>query len=217
MGTSPKVCYSESGLTRRVRWGWGMPTSDSQVQWQRQGGYRAPTGLTRPGADLLNRYLLGQLAEPPETAISTPLQQAATLQQAGVPAMQSAYGIGGGVADRLRGQNAIAGQPAPGSLLPSSMQGGAPQFGLQSRESFGIPDRASYMPEGFTPSPEDILNLVNPPRPQDKQLANLARRENRVETRIGRRQAEGKSTAKAERKLDRVQTRTEARKAALDR
>lgn len=197
----------------------------SSYQWQDQTGGRRPGPGTRTQFDMLGRSFLGQLAEPPNTAISVPLQQATSLYQGGFPAMQSAMGLGGGMADRLSGgTGGIAGQPQPGSLLPASMQGpsaGSPgagkpqQWGTQTREQLGLPDRSSYFP--LTPNVDEILAMGQPPvRSNDRLTNRLTKREERLERKIERREAKGKNTAKQERKLAGVQAKKDVRAGQLD-
>jgi len=82
--------------------------------------------------DTTIRALLGQMAAPPETAISAPHQQAITGAQLGPAGMSQMFGIG-----------------ATKSLTP-----GPNQYGLQSREQLGLPDRRDYFT--FVPTPDQI-------------------------------------------------------------
>lgn len=65
---------------------------------------------------LLERQILGQMTQPPETAISTPLQQAVSNLQSG-------------------GRGAL-----PGGFA------NLPNNGMQTRAQLGLPDRKSYFP-----------------------------------------------------------------------
>src|SRR5262245_35522003 len=102
----------------------------SSYQWERGvTGRRAPQRLQMP-YDMLVRGLIGQMAEPPETPISTPLQQAISNLQSGDPSR--AFGLGGGIAGRLSGSD-LAGSTGssggtaagfrPGSFLPGAEGG----------------------------------------------------------------------------------------------
>lgn len=202
----------------------GMSGTSSR-QWQEQLGGRRPGKDTKTQFDMLGRGFLGQLADPPDTAISVPLQQATSLYQGGFPAMQSAMGLGGGMADRLGGgTGGIEGQPQPGQLLPASMQAprGGPgasakpsQWGTQSREQLGLPDRSSYFP--LTPNVDEILAMGQPPvRSNDRMTNKLTKREDRLERKIARREDKGKNTAKQERKLAAVSAKKDVRAGQLD-
>lgn len=74
-------------------------------------------GRLRPLERILERAILGQMTQPPETALAVPLQQAVSHLQ-----------NGGGLAGRLS-------QPAMGQT-----------GGLQTREQLGLPDRKTYFP-----------------------------------------------------------------------
>jgi len=179
----------------------------STYQWQK--------GLTSRGApqrlqlpyDMMIRGLVGQMAEPPETPISTPLQQAISNLQGGNIAGQ--FGLGGGMAERLasRGTPGASGTGgggfAPGAFLPSA-EGG--QQGLQSREQLGLPDRESYFP--FMPTGEDIKNIgLSPVRSGIKNKDKIEGRIDRLQTRIENREAKGLPHKQATRKLERAQKR----------
>jgi len=116
-------------------------------------------------ADLLNRAMIGQMAKPPETAISTPMQQAVSSYQQMMPGLQQA--ASGSLAARLSG-------PAPGSGVTGTGSGGASQdwtpaaganqAGLQTREQLGLPDRSSYFT--FMPSAQQVADIgLAPVRP----------------------------------------------------
>ena len=124
-------------------------------------------------ADLLNRAMVGQLARPPDTAISTPMQQAVTSYQQMMPGLQQA--ASGSLAARLSG-------PAPGSGLPGmpgagvtgtgtggasqdwTPAAGADQAGLQTRAQLGLPERSSYFT--FMPSAQQVADIgLAPVRP----------------------------------------------------
>lgn len=100
---------------------------------------------------MLIRNLIGQEAQPPETAISVPQQQATSLLQgmAGSPAAAP-------LASRLSGSGGAAGFAPGSSFLP-----GAGQAGLQSRAQLGIPDRATNFP--FAPGADAIKDIGIPP------------------------------------------------------
>jgi len=116
-------------------------------------------------ADLLNRAMVGQLVRPPETAISTPMQQAVTSYQQMMPGLQQA--ASGSLAARLS-------QPAPGSGISGAGPAGASQdwtpgagasqAGLQTREQLGLPDRSSYFT--FLPTAQQVADIgLAPVRP----------------------------------------------------
>src|SRR5215469_11636785 len=84
---------------------------------------------------ILERALIGQAVNPPNTAISVPQQQAATLGQAGPFGAADYLGIG-----------------ATKSLAP-----GPEQAGLQTRAQLGLPDRSSYF--SFLPTAQQVQSL----------------------------------------------------------
>jgi len=191
----------------------------SSYQWEKGvSARRAPARLQMP-YDQLVRGLIGQMAEPPETAISTPLQQAISNLQSGD--VGRAYGLGGGIASRLSGQamdtgatgggsTGSAGGTAPGfrpgSFLPGA-EGG--QQGLQTREQLGLPARESYFP--LTPTKEDIEAIgMAPVRSQVKQRNVLQNQIDRLQARMNVREAMGKPTEKVSKKLEKAKIRKEA-------
>lgn len=184
-------------------------TSQSGKQFQSQHPYINPR--ERMPFDLLNRGIIGQLAQPPQTAISVPQQQGISNLQAGLPATMANFGIGSSLAERLGGRpitpvQTSMGTAQPGAMLPGGAGGGAPQFGLQSRQQLGIPDRESYFP--FTPSAADVEALGLPSvRSGEPAVQKLDRKTTKLENRIEKRQAAGKGTAKAEGKLAAIQAR----------
>jgi hypothetical protein len=140
------------------------------------------------------RGLLGQLANPPETAISVPLQQAISNAQGGLPAMRENLGLGGGLANQLTGQG------VGGGTMSLNAPGG--QQGLQTREQLGLPPRSSYM-TGI-PDWSTLLGLGAVPNVQTTPAGKQAEQ---LQNRIDRRQAQGKPTTQAEKKLGRIQAR----------
>jgi hypothetical protein len=127
----------------------GKHESTSSSGKQSQTSTRGPSPQTRQINSLLQRMLLGQMAQPPNTAISVPTQQGISALQAMLPAMMQRSG--GSIAGGL-----TAGPPnMGGSYLP-----GPGQAGLQTREQLGLPDRQSYFPFGATP---DQLKQVGIP------------------------------------------------------
>ena len=121
----------------------------SQYQFQQGDTSRAATRVQKPMYDQMLRGLIGQMAAPPETAISVPLQQAISQMQSGK------YDVPIGMAARLGGAANTGGSTfAPGSLLPNAPGG---QQGLQTREQLGLPSRESYFT--FMPRPEDIEKI----------------------------------------------------------
>lgn len=178
----------------------------SSYEWQKGMTSRdAPRRLEMP-YDQLVRGLIGQMAEPPETAISTPLQQAMSNLQSGDPSR--AFGLGGGFGDRIARQSmGSSGTGAagftPGSFLPGA-EGG--QQGLQSREQLGLPDRESYFP--FSPTADEIQAIGIPPvRTGIKKKKESEKQIGKLEERIAERGAAGKGHAKADRRLERVKER----------
>lgn len=103
---------------------------------------------------LLLRNLLGQAAKPPNTAISVPMQQAIS----GLQGMQ------------------IGPHVAPGT---GSGAGMGNQWGMQSREQLGLPDRASYNPLGVTL--DDLKSIGTAPVQANKQGLKLRKQANRAE------------------------------------
>jgi len=192
----------------------------SSYQWEKGTTTRkAPARLQMP-YDQLVRGLIGQMAEPPETAISTPLQQAISNLQSGD--VGRAYGLGGGIASRLSGQatdtgatgGGSTGAPSggttpgfrPGSFLPGA-EGG--QQGLQTREQLGLPSRESYFP--FTPTKEDIEAIgMAPVRSQVKERTDLQNRIDRLQARISTREAMGKPHEQASKKIEKAKIKLAA-------
>jgi hypothetical protein len=183
----------------------------SSYQWQ-QGteGRQAPRRL-QPVLDMVTRGLIGQMANPPNTAISVPLQQAVSNLQSGDVGRQ--FGIGGSMAERLSGRGGPTGGTggaddtggagagfAPGSFSPSAAGG---QQGLQTRAQLGLPDRSTY--ETFMPGPEDIAKIgLAPVRSSIKNKDQLTSRINRLEQRQSAREAAGKDTTKVSNRLQKA-------------
>lgn len=163
---------------------------------------RWATRVQKPMYDQMLRGLIGQMAAPPETAISVPLQQAISQHQAGK------YDVPVGMARRLGGEaNAGVGFPA-GSFLPNAPGG---QQGLQSREQLGLPAREDYFT--FMPRPEDIANIgLSPIRTSIKGKDTLLKGISNLEKRQAAREAMGKDTtvvkSKIEKKKERLKTNT---------
>src|SRR5262245_45060321 len=186
----------------------------SSYQWEKGLSSRhAPARLQMP-YDQLVRGLIGQMAEPPETAISTPLQQAISNLQSGD--VGRAYGLGGGIASRLSGQATDTGSTGsaggtapgfrPGSFLPGA-EGG--QQGLQTREQLGLPPRESYFP--FTPTKEDIEAIgVAPVRSQIKGKNVLQNRIDRLQAKLSTREELGKPTEGVTKKLEKAKVKQKA-------
>jgi len=161
--------------------------------------------------------MLGQMVNPPDTAISVPLQQAVSNLQSGDPGR--AFGIGGSMVNRLAGTTgatgatgaggggADAGSPgtagagfAPGSFLPSASGG---QQGLQTREQLGLPERSSYFT--FMPKPEDIANIgLSPIRSSIKNKDQLTNRITNLQAQIDTREAAGKPHGQADKRIARA-------------
>jgi hypothetical protein len=159
---------------------------------------RGPTRLQRPMYDQMLRGLIGQMARPPETAISVPLQQAVSQMQSGK------YDVPIGMARRLGGAANTGGSTfAPGSFLPNAPGG---QQGLQTREQLGLPPREDYFT--FMPRPEDIANLGLAPvrtsiQAKDKLLGSISR----LEKRAAAREAMGKDTTVVRSRIERQKGR----------
>lgn len=92
---------------------------------------RYPSKAQQAMFSILNRALLGQLVNPPNTAITTPLGQGATMLQQG--------GTFGGAADT------------------AAKMAADPSYGAQTREQLGLPDRRSYFT--FLPTAEQVAAL----------------------------------------------------------
>jgi hypothetical protein len=158
---------------------------------------RWATRVQKPMYDQMLRGLIGQMARPPETAISVPLQQAISQHQAGK------YDVPIGMARRLGGAaNTGAGFPA-GSFLPNAPGG---QQGLQSREQLGLPARESYFT--FMPSPEDIANIGLSPirtsiKGKEKSLGTISK----LEKRAAAREAMGKDTTVVKSRIEKQKER----------
>lgn len=150
---------------------------------------RGPNNQQRGEFSTLNRMLLGQLVNPPDTAISTPLQQSVSNLQGGFGTMRQNYGLAGGLADQLAGRNTGGGQ----------MAAGPQQWGLQSRAQLGLPDRDSYFT--FKPSAEDVASLGAVPQIASNVRSGKARRQFENLT------ADDTRTPKQEQKLQRLQQR----------
>src|SRR5215813_7559543 len=109
-------------------------------------GHSGESSTRYPGPQMqglmsvMERALMGQLVNPPETAISVPQQQAATLAQAGPLGAADYLGIG-----------------ATQSLLP-----GPRQAGLQTREQLGLPPRSSYFTDMPTNEQVAALGMLPP-------------------------------------------------------
>lgn len=180
----------------------------SSYQWEKgTTGRTAPQRLRMP-YDMMVRGLIGQMAEPPETPISTPLQQAISNLQSGN--VGRAYGLGGGLASRLTGTDTGSTAPgggtapgfAPGSFLPGAAGG---QQGLQTREQLGLPTRESYFP--FMPTKEDIEAIgLAPVRSGIKGKEQLTGRIERLKGRITEREAAGRPHEQATKRLEKAQT-----------
>jgi hypothetical protein len=156
----------------------------SQYQWQQGDTSRKATRVQKPMYDQMIRGLIGQMAAPPETAISAPLQQAVSNLQSGK------YDVPIGMAARLGGAGTDTGFAA-GSLLPSAAGG---QQGLQTREQLGLPSRESYFT--FMPRPEDIANIgLSPIRSSIKNKDPLNAAITRLSMKQAAQEAMGKDTS----------------------
>jgi len=119
---------------------------------------------------ILERALIGQAVNPPDTAISVPQQQAATLGQAGPFGAANFLGIGAN----------------------QSLQPGPNQAGLQSRAQLGLPDRSSYF--SFLPTSQQVqsLGMLPPLAPAkatgqgEKRLAKLEGKKKQTPKRVAK-------------------------------
>jgi hypothetical protein len=136
----------------------GSNQSTSQQEYSERKDRRGPNARQQQLFDMLTRQLTGQLAKPPETAISVPQQQAVSYMQ---HLMGSPQLSGGTLAERLGSSGSSGTGGSMGSFTPTS-QSGQPQAGLQTRQELGIPDRESYTPAGFVPSPEQVMAIGLP-------------------------------------------------------
>ena len=170
----------------------GSSGSSSSKTSQQGTTTRGPTGRMQMPYDQAIRAIIGQMAKPPETAISAPTQQAASLMQgfASQPMGGSLLGAG------------MRPNPVPGNFQPTS-QTGQPQAGLQSRQDLGLPDRSSYFQ--FMPSVDDISKLGLPPMRAGTPAQTKANKAiDRTQQRIDKRSAAGKPHAKADSRLQRL-------------
>jgi hypothetical protein len=156
----------------------------SQYQWQETDTTRMPTRVQKPMYDQMIRGLIGQMARPPETAISVPLQQAVSQMQSGK------YDVPIGMARRLGGEGNIGQGFAAGSFLPNAPGG---QQGLQTREQLGLPPREDYFT--FMPRPEDIAAIgLSPIRSSIKGKDTLNKAITRLTQKQAAEEAMGKDT-----------------------
>jgi hypothetical protein len=165
----------------------------SQYQWQQGDTSRQATRVQKPMYDQMIRGLIGQMAAPPETAISAPLQQAVSNLQSGK------YDVPIGMAARLGGAANTGGSTfAPGSLLPNAPGG---QQGLQTREELGLPSRESYFT--FMPRPEDIANIgLSPIRSSIKGKDQSTAAISRLTMKQAAQEAMGKDTTVTQSRLE---------------
>jgi hypothetical protein len=166
----------------------------SQYQWQQGDTSRAATRVQKPMYDQMLRGLIGQMARPPETAISAPLQQAVSQMQSGK------YDVPIGMAARLGGAANTGGSTfAPGSFLPNAPGG---QQGLQTREQLGLPPREDYFT--FMPRPEDIEKIgLSPIRSSIKEKDKSEAAISRLTKAQAAREAMGKDTSLVASRLER--------------
>src|SRR5215813_9928797 len=124
---------------------------------------------TQMQKDLLNRAMVGQLVQPPNTAISVPMQQAVSSYQGMMPTLQqSATGSLAGRLSQPSGSGVpgagVTGTGAGGASPDWTPAAGADQQGLQTRAQLGLPDRSSYFQ--FMPSAQQIADIgLGPVRP----------------------------------------------------
>jgi hypothetical protein len=179
--------------------------AESQGQRQDQWISRMP-GQMRMPFDVLQRALLGQMVNPPETPMPVPLQQGISNLQGGD--VGRAFGLSGGIASRLSGGGANTGF-LPGAFLPTASGG---QQGTQTREQLGLPPAESHMGE-FMPTAQEIRDVgIAPVRSSDKGLNKLNKRAESLEAKIETRAGRGKKSPQATRRLERVQAKINARK-----
>lgn len=169
----------------------------SQYQFQEGDVSRSATRVQKPMYDQMLRGLIGQMARPPETAISVPLQQAISQMQAGK------YDVPVGMAARLGGAANTGAGFAPGSFLPNAPGG---QQGLQSREQLGLPPREDYFT--FMPRPEDIEKIgLSPIRSSVKDKDVLTNRIKALTMKQAAQTAAGEDTTITAHKLAKKQDR----------
>jgi len=172
----------------------------SQYQWQEGDTSRWATRVQKPMYDQMLRGLIGQMARPPETAISVPLQQAVSQMQSGK------YDVPIGMARRLGGAPNTGAGYAAGSFLPNAPGG---QQGLQTREQLGLPSRESYFT--FMPSPEDIANIgLSPIRSSVKGKDQLTAAIGRLTMKQAAQEAAGKDTTVTAHRLEKKKERLRA-------
>lgn len=158
----------------------------TQSQWQQTGANPREQQLM----DLLNRSMIGQMVNPPNTAISTPMQQAVSSYQGMMPTLQQS--ASGSLASRLSqpsGSTASSGSGTPGTAGSGvgtqdwTTAAGANQAGLQTREQLGLPDRKSYFT--FMPSAQQVADIgLSPVRPGgDKATQQAYRQQQQQRTR----------------------------------
>jgi hypothetical protein len=169
----------------------------TQRQSQEGDTSRWATRVQKPMYDQMLRGLIGQMARPPETAISVPLQQAISQMQSGK------YDVPIGMARRLGGAANTGAGFAPGSFLPNAPGG---QQGLQTREQLGLPPREDYFT--FMPRPEDIMNIGLAPirtsiKGKEKSLGTISK----LEKRAAAREAMGKDTTVVKSRLEKQRER----------
>lgn len=118
----------EQGDERRLRFHTKSASHGSSTEQARR---QVPASL-KPLLSVLERQVLGQQVQPPNTAISVPMQQAISNLQSG-------------------GRGAL---PGGMSNLPNA--------GLQSRQQLGLPDRSSYFPGTPTFNEAAALGMFPP-------------------------------------------------------
>jgi hypothetical protein len=163
----------------------GIPEKTQQSSQQQGTQYVMPTAAQKQTSDLLTRAMIGQMVNPPNTAISTPMQQAISGYQQMMPGLQQS--AAGSLAQRLAqpasgtagAGSAVSGTAPTGQSQDWTPAAGANQAGLQTRAQLGLPDRSSYFT--FMPSAQQVADIglapVEPgggPGVQAAYKANLA-------------------------------------------
>lgn len=137
----------------------GKNEKTTQHGTQTQDSSRSVASSLKQPYDLLRRAMVDQMVNPPNTAVSVPQQQALSSLQAMFPMLQ------GQASGQIGLAGALSGRGVPGAGMPNFGQAnylptGQPQFGLQSREQMGLPDRSSYFPN--MPTNEQIQQIGMP-------------------------------------------------------
>lgn len=198
----------------------GIPEKTSQASRQQGTQYVMPTAAQRQTSDLLTRAMIGQMVNPPNTAISTPLQQAVSGYQQMMPGLQQA--AAGSLAQRLAqpasgtggAGSAVSGTAPTGASQDWTPGAGANQAGLQTRAQLGLPDRSSYFT--FMPTAQQVADIglapIHPGGGPDVQAAFKASQQiqSKQAAKAARQQAKAQGITGPARKLAVQQARLKA-------